>query len=114
MAYKPRIADAELAERLQSAGVVLIEGPKACGKTATGSRVALDTDLASRQLAGVDPSLLLQGSVPRLIDEWQVEPALWNHVRREIDTRRPEVGSTRCEIRRQRHRGRCPLPASAV
>ena len=92
MVYVSRIADAELQDRLQAAGVVLIEGPKACGKTATGSRVAgsmvaLDTDLPARQLAAIDPTLLLQGPTPRMIDEWQVEPSLWNHVRREVDAR---------------------------
>jgi hypothetical protein len=92
MTYVPRIADSELNDRLQSSGVVLIEGPKACGKTATGSRLAksiveLDTDLGARQLAAVEPQLLLNGPVPRLIDEWQIEPAIWNHVRREIDNR---------------------------
>jgi predicted AAA+ superfamily ATPase len=92
MSYLLRIADAELQTRLQSAGAVLIEGPKACGKTATGQRasrsmVALDTDLAARQLAAIDPGLVLQGPVPRLLDEWQVAPELWNAMRREVDTR---------------------------
>ena len=92
MSYLPRIADTELQERLRSAGAVLIEGPKACGKTATGQRasgsmVTLDTDLAARQLAVIDPGLVLQGAVPRLLDEWQVVPEIWNAMRREVDAR---------------------------
>jgi len=92
MSYLPRIADTELQERLRSAGAVLIEGPKACGKTATGQRasgsmVTLDTDLAARQLAAIDPGLVLQGPVPRLLDEWQLAPEIWNAMRREVDAR---------------------------
>lgn len=91
--YRPRLADAELRRRLEAAGVVVIEGPKACGKTETArqmaaSEVLLDTDVRSREAAEVDPSLLLTGDVPRLIDEWQVEPQIWNHVRRAVDERR--------------------------
>lgn len=93
-AYQPRIADAELQERLASAGAVVIEGPKACGKTATArqaadSEVLLDVDVAAREAAAVDPALLLAGRTPRLIDEWQTEPALWNHVRRAVDEAGP-------------------------
>ena len=89
-AYQPRIADAELRRRLASSGAVVIEGPKACGKTATArqaaaSEVLLDVDAAARQAAAVAPELALAGKAPRLIDEWQVEPALWNAVRRAVD-----------------------------
>ena len=92
-AYVPRIVDAELADRLSSGGAVLIEGPKACGKTETARQVAasevlLDVDSGAREAASIDPSLILAGDMPRLIDEWQVEPAVWNHVRRWIDDRR--------------------------
>ncbi len=91
--YRPRIVDKELAERLEATGGVAIEGPKACGKTATARQIAasevlLDTDLRARQAAAVDPALVLDGATPRLIDEWQLEPAIWNHVRRAIDDRR--------------------------
>ena len=91
--YRPRIVDAELERRLRSSGAVVIEGPKACGKTATGRRraeseVYLDTDPDARKLVHLDPRLLLAGPSPRLLDEWQVEPALWNHVRRAVDDRR--------------------------
>ncbi len=88
--YVPRIADAELAAALGAAGAVVIEGPKACGKTRmaqqlAASTVLLDVDLAARQALAVDPSLVLQGPRPRLLDEWQVEPQLWNQVRRAVD-----------------------------
>lgn len=90
--YRPRICDAELAHRLQVAGAVLIEGPRACGKTAmarqaAASEVLLDVDENARRAVAVDPKLVLAGDAPRLIDEWQIEPALWNHVRRTVDQR---------------------------
>ena len=89
-AYHARIADSELRERLEAASVVVIEGPKACGKTATARQIAasevlLDVDEAARQAVAVNPALVLAGKSPRLIDEWQTEPALWNHVRRAAD-----------------------------
>jgi predicted AAA+ superfamily ATPase len=90
--YSPRIVDAELRRRLAANGAVVIEGPKASGKTRTAreqaaSYVFLDTDLSAQQAAEIDPSLVLDGSAPRLIDEWQVVPAIWNYVRREVDQR---------------------------
>ena len=92
MDYLPRIVDTELAELLEAAGAVLIEGPKACGKTATAMRAAasevlLDVDDNARRMIGVDPAIVLDGDTPRLIDEWQLEPAIWNHVRRMVDRR---------------------------
>lgn len=92
MYYSPRIVDAELAARLASSGAVVIEGPRACGKTSTArqlaaSEVLLDINQSARQAIAVDPSLVLAGDTPRLIDEWQLEPTLWNHVRRAIDER---------------------------
>jgi uncharacterized protein len=92
LSYQPRIVDSELADRLTSTGAVVIEGPRACGKTATarraaGSEVLLDVDRAARVAAGVDPGLILAGRTPRLIDEWQIEPDIWNHVRRAVDER---------------------------
>jgi len=88
--YRPRIADAELQLCLQASGAVVIEGPKACGKTRTAQQLAasgvfLDVDAAARQALAVDPALVLAGARPRLLDEWQVEPSLWNHVRRAVD-----------------------------
>ena len=90
--YYKRIADRELTDRLNSAGIVVIEGPKACGKTVTArqfanSEVLLDVDENARRAVAVDPALVLAGNTPRLIDEWQIEPAIWNHVRRMVDHR---------------------------
>lgn len=90
--YIPRIADSELTDRLQAAGAVLIEGPRACGKTElarqkAASEVLLDVDKNAREAISLDPRLILAGETPRLIDEWQVEPVVWNHVRGEVDRR---------------------------
>jgi len=90
--YKSRVVDKELAERLESVGAVLIEGPKACGKTETArqlaaSEVLLDVDQNARAAVALNPALVLDGETPRLIDEWQVEPAIWNHIRRAVDDR---------------------------
>jgi predicted AAA+ superfamily ATPase len=92
MIYKPRIADKELAGKLATMGAVVIEGPKACGKTETarrvaGSEVLLDIDANARQAIAIDPNLVLSGETPRLIDEWQLEPVVWNHIRRMVDDR---------------------------
>ena len=70
----------------------MLEGPKACGKTASARQVAasevlLDLDEAAQATAQVDPGLVLEGPTPRLIDEWQIVPKLWNEVRRTVDDR---------------------------
>lgn len=88
--YRPRVADSELSDRMRSAGAVLVEGPKACGKTETAQRVAatlfrMDTDDGARALVDTAPEVLLGASPPVLFDEWQVEPKLWNLVRHEVD-----------------------------
>ena len=90
--YRPRIVDWELTERLEATGAVVIEGPKACGKTATArniarSEVLLDVDRNARRMVAVNPAAVLGGATPRLIDEWQQEPDIWNHVRRAVDDR---------------------------
>jgi hypothetical protein len=90
--YRPRIADSELLDRLDSAGAVVIEGPKACGKTAMARQIAksevlLDVDENARAAIAIDPSLVLEGEPPRLLDEWQIEPSIWNHIRRSVDQR---------------------------
>ena len=90
--YRPRVADTELAWRLARSGAVLIEGPRACGKTATARRAAasevlLDADPSARRAGAIDPGVLLQGKTPRLIDEWQIVPEIWNHVRHSVDER---------------------------
>lgn len=93
--YRPRIADRLLASHLHAMPTVVIEGPRGCGKTATArqqarSEVLFDTDLAARRLAALSPDLVLDGLEPRLLDEWQTAPDIWNHVRRASDDgRRP-------------------------
>jgi predicted AAA+ superfamily ATPase len=92
MVYRERVADGELERRLTAMGAVVVEGPKACGKTETARRhsaseVLLDVDEAARAAIGFDPALVLDGPTPRLIDEWQTAPSIWNHVRRAIDDR---------------------------
>lgn len=92
MPYKPRIIDAELVSSIRSAGAVLIEGAKASGKTETarqlaGSEVLLDVDEQARIAAALNPSAILAGAEPRLIDEWQREPRIWDHIRRAVDER---------------------------
>ncbi len=93
--YRFRIADNIIQSYLSSSGAVLIEGPKWCGKTWTGIHHAKsilmmqDPDQAEANLltASIKPSLLLAGETPRLIDEWQVAPELWDAVRFEVDQR---------------------------
>jgi uncharacterized protein len=85
--------DDELRRRLAAAGAVVIEGPKASGKTETALNVTassafFDVDSSVRQALAIDPSLVLEGATPRLLDEWQVEPSIWNHVRRAVDERK--------------------------
>ncbi len=94
-AYLPRVADKLLKERLDAKGAILIEGPKWCGKTTTGKMMAnsvLEMDKPDltkqyKKIAELSPSSLLEGDVPRLIDEWQLAPNLWNAVRYEVDQR---------------------------
>lgn len=90
--YLPRIADVELEQRLGYIGAVLIDGPKACGKTATASRhaqtvIRLDEDQTARTWVSLAPERLFDGPTPILFDEWQVEPTIWNKVRRQVDDR---------------------------
>ncbi|MGJ9412944.1 ATP-binding protein [Aeromicrobium sp. CF4.19] len=95
--YRTRVLDTELAERLSSIGAVLIEGPKACGKTESATQKAttsyrFDVDPAARDAAGVAPDLLLDSPAPVLFDEWQIVPSLWDQVRRAVDDRAPMKG----------------------
>jgi len=93
--YMPRLCDTQLQLALQSSGAVLIEGAKWCGKTSTAGKASRsvlymqDPDHAGSYLAMADtkPSLLLKGETPRLIDEWQMAPVLWDAVRFEVDKR---------------------------
>jgi predicted AAA+ superfamily ATPase len=98
MAYLKRTADVVLKERLEAFGAVLIEGPKWCGKTTTAEQVAKsmiklqDPDMRNEYLAtaAAKPSLLLKGATPRLIDEWQDAPVLWDAVRTTVDNRQEQ------------------------
>lgn len=90
--YVHRITDRELAAHMKVMGAVLIEGPKACGKTATASQVAnsivrFDEDESARSLITLDPAALFAGEPPVLFDEWQLEPTIWNRTRRQVDDR---------------------------
>jgi len=93
--YISRICDSELQEALAAMGAVLIEGAKWCGKTSTAANVAKstlfmqdpDNARSYQQMADTKPSLLLKGENPRLIDEWQMAPVLWDAVRYEVDKR---------------------------
>ena len=95
MEYRKRIADTILKDKLEAKGAVLIEGAKWCGKTTTARQAAASVlymqDPSQKKqnmlLAEVDASLLLKGGVPRLIDEWQLAPKLWDAVRFEVDER---------------------------
>lgn len=93
--YIKRIVDAEISEQLEASGAVLVVGPKWCGKTTSASQQAKsiiklqDVKLRSAylQMADTDPARLLEGATPRLIDEWQEAPILWDAVRNAVDER---------------------------
>lgn len=93
--YLHRVVDKLLEERLDAKGAVLIEGPKWCGKTTTAKQkaksfISMDRPDMTRQyqqMAELSPSTLLEGETPRLIDEWQIAPNIWNAVRYEVDNR---------------------------
>jgi Predicted ATPase (AAA+ superfamily) len=93
--YKKRVADQMLADKLEAAGAVLVEGPKYCGKTTLSKQQAksilsmADPDTLSQNLAlaRTNISRLLKGETPRLIDEWQIAPQFWDAVRNEVDAR---------------------------
>lgn len=93
MAYIERLTDNELQRKLGASGAVLIRGAKACGKTESAKQYAksilqVDRDEQVSALINTAPQRLLLGNTPRLIDEWQVYPELWNHIRHEIDDRK--------------------------
>ena len=93
--YRERIVDKLLYDKLQGIGAVLVEGAKWCGKTTTsehlaGSVLYMDNPKdrnANLKMAEIDPEKLLQGETPRLIDEWQIAPELWDAVRFAVDHR---------------------------
>ena len=88
--YLPRLLDAEVRGVLETSAAVVIDGPKSCGKTWTALRhsrsaVMFDRDLDARLSAAVNPTRLLEGPYPRLLDEWQTAPEIWNVVRGACD-----------------------------
>ena len=93
--YKPRITDTLIERKLRGKGAILIEGPKWCGKTTTAEQfsksilyMSKPEDVSSNlMMADINPSKLLEGETPRLIDEWQIAPKLWDAVRFEVDHR---------------------------
>ena len=93
--YKPRIIDKAVIQYLEMFGAVCVEGPKWCGKTWTSSihcnsetMIGNPTNnFQNRLLAEVSPNLVLEGKTPRLIDEWQEVPSLWDAVRFVVDQR---------------------------
>ena len=95
MKYRKRFADNILKEKLEAKGAVLVEGAKWCGKTTTSEQLAKSIlymqDPKKKQqnieLADINPAILLKGDTPRLIDEWQLAPKLWDAIRFEIDQR---------------------------
>lgn len=93
--YRQRVADDILLRKLEGKGAVLIEGPKWCGKTTTAEQIAksvlyMDAPQSRAQniaLADLNPTRLLIGDTPRLLDEWQLAPKLWDAIRFEVDHR---------------------------
>ncbi len=93
--YRPRVIDRRVEEYLSAFGAVCIEGPKWCGKTWTSayhckSEILIGDpagNFQNRKLAELQPSLVLEGETPRLIDEWQEVPPLWDAVRYMVDER---------------------------
>ena len=91
--YKQRIVDDLLKRKLEGKGAVLVEGAKWCGKTTTSEQVAKSVKYMTEigktdenlQIAALNPQLILKGDKPRLIDEWQVAPRLWDSIRYEAD-----------------------------
>jgi predicted AAA+ superfamily ATPase len=91
--YLSRVIDARVKEYLEVFGAVILEGARATGKTTTGkhlaaSSVSLDASPQLAALAQTDPSTIFAGKSPRLIDEWQLAPNVWNAIRHEVDERR--------------------------
>jgi predicted AAA+ superfamily ATPase len=91
--YNERITDKELKRKLKASGAVLLRGAKACGKTESAKQLAksilnVDRDEQVRALMNTAPKRLFLGKTPRLIDEWQAQPKIWDHVRHEVDERK--------------------------
>ena len=93
MSYIKRLVEDELLAKMEASGAVLIKGPKSCGKTETAIQYAksvllMDRDPQVPVMMATNPQLLLEGETPRLIDEWQEQPEIWNYVRHEVDKRK--------------------------
>lgn len=93
MNYLERLIESDLKTKISASGAVLIKGPKSCGKTETAKRYAksvlrMDQDPQVSVMMATNPQLLLEGETPRLIDEWQEQPEIWNYVRHEVDKRK--------------------------
>jgi predicted AAA+ superfamily ATPase len=93
MPYLKRLVEDDLQEKLAASGAVLIKGPKSCGKTETATQYAksvlsMDRDPQVPVIMATNPQLLLRGETPRLLDEWQEQPEIWNYVRHEVDYRK--------------------------
>ena len=93
MKYFVRIVEEEIKQKMQASGALLIKGPKSCGKTETAKQFAksllqVDHDEQVPIVMSINPKILLEGKTPRLIDEWQEQPKLWNYVRHEVDDRK--------------------------
>ncbi|MCL2501627.1 MAG: DUF4143 domain-containing protein [Bacteroidales bacterium] len=92
MDYVSRIIESEICQKLNASGAILLTGPKSCGKTETAKQFAksilqVDQDEQVPVIMSVAPRRLLAGEAPRLLDEWQEHPKLWNYVRHEVDNR---------------------------
>ncbi|MCL2442381.1 MAG: AAA family ATPase, partial [Treponema sp.] len=113
--YLKRFMDKTLQNRLKDSGAILITGPKSCGKTETAAQAAksivrMDTDDEIRSLMEINPKAVLIGATPRLIDEWQEFPQIWNYIRRAVDDRKKKgqfilTGSANPEERARLHSG---------
>ncbi|SNS75046.1 hypothetical protein SAMN06295967_1222 [Belliella buryatensis] len=93
MGYITRLIENDLRQKMAASGAVLIKGPKSCGKTETAIQYAksvlrMDIDPQVAIIMKTNPRLLLEGDIPRLIDEWQEQPDIWNYVRHEVDERK--------------------------
>lgn len=115
MSYYPRIVDFEIERKLNASGAILIKGPKSCGKTETAKQFAksilqVDRDEQVPIVMSINPKILLSGDTPRLLDEWQEQPILWNYVRHEVDDRKKKgqfilTGSSNPEEETKLHSG---------
>jgi predicted AAA+ superfamily ATPase len=91
-AYYSRLVEKQIKESLDAMGAVLVQGPRAVGKSTTARRlsksyISIDESIALIEMAKISPEVILKGDTPRFIDEWQLAPPIWNAVRHEVDLR---------------------------